>query len=235
MIKDLRSVCRFPTPTRVLCLSCGSLVPFFEEENILCSSCGASVDRDLMLKLYEFAAEVYYYGHQYRAYYERAYGSTRNPPKPALVFSGEAFAWVMLAVLSGVIGNAAYDAIKYVVAKLRDEVAAGRLPARDYTRLLELTDEQLGELIGAARTYCNDMDGLAREIQAAIAEEIVADTISHDPMLAAEMMKLMQRKEIKQKHRKRFAELLRGAIARNRELTQPSPKAFIGLWSRLEK
>jgi hypothetical protein len=225
----------FHAPTRVLCLSCGALDEFAEGDSIVCACCGVSIDRGRILQLYEYAAEVYYYGHQYRVYYEGAYRSSKNPPKPSLGFAGEAFAWVTLAVLSGVLGNAAYDAIKVVVAKIREDVAAGRLPARDYSRLLELTDEQLGELIGAARTYCDGMEGLTREVRAAIAEEIVADTVSHDPMVAAEMMKLMQRKDVKQKHRKRFAELLRGAIARGRDRTQPPPKGFDNLWSRLGK
>lgn len=223
----------FPAPTRVLCLSCGALDQFAEGKIIVCGGCGVCVERSRILRLYEYAAEVYYYGHQYRIYYENAYRSSKNPPKPSLGFAGEAFAWVTLAVLSGVLGNAAYDAVKVVVTKIRDDVAAGHLSARDYSRLLELTDEQLGELIGAARTYCDGMEGLTREVRTAIAEEIVADTVSHDPMVAAEMMKLMQRKEVKQKHRKRFAELLRGAIARGRDRTQPPLKAFDNLWSRL--
>lgn len=225
----------FPTPTRVLCLSCGSIEQFAAGDNIVCGNCGESTNRELMLRLYEYAAEVYYYGHQYRDYYEQAYSRSKNPPKPSLAFAGEAFAWVMLAVLSGVLGNAAYDAIKVVIAKIRDDVAAGKLPARDYTRFLELSDEQLGELIGAARDYCDGMEGLTREVRAAIAEEIVADTVAHEPLLAAEMIKLMQRKEVKPKHRKRFAELLRGALAKSRERTQPAPTTFNGLWSRLGK
>ena len=68
------------------------------------------------------------------------------------------------------------------------------------------------------------MDGLTREVRLAIAEEVLADTIAHDPLLAEEMMKLMKRKVIKPKHRKRYAEMLRGAVVRGRSRTQLRPE-----------
>lgn len=209
--------------------------PFPAADYSACEACGERIERERVLQLYEYAAEVYYYGRQYRIYYERAFRSGQDNIKPSLGFAGEAFAWVMLAVLSGVLGNAAYDAIKAVVNKIREDVSAGNIPGRDYTALLELTDEQLGELVDAARTYCGGMDGLTKEVRAAIVEEIMADTVAHDPMVSAEMQKLMQRKEIKPKHRKRFAELLRGAIARSRSRTEPRPGVFKDIWSRLGK
>jgi len=224
----------YPDPEHLLCLSCGCLLKRAEAASV-CIECDAPLDHEALLRLYEYAAEVYYYGHQYRVYYERAYARDTNPPKPSLGFAGEAFAWVMLAVLSGVLGNAGYDAIKAVIAKLRADIASGRVRHRDYSALLELTDEQLGELVDAARTYCDGMEGLTKEVRAAIVEEIMADTVSHDPAVAEEMMKLMQRKEVKPKHRKRFAELLRGAIVRSKKRTTPAPGALNGFWSGLEK
>jgi len=225
----------FDEPTQFLCLACGSLNPRTTEAKATCSDCQTLLEPDELLGLYEYAAEVYYYGRQYRVYYEHAYQTSRAPAKPSLGFAGEALGWVMLAVLSGVLGNASYDAIKAVVAKLRDGVATGRLPARDPSGLLELTDSELGELIDAARVYCGGMDGLTREVRSAIVEEVMADTVAHDPAVAEEMMKLMQRKVIKPKHRKKFAELLRGAVVRSRQRTQPRPGALSGLWSRLER
>lgn len=225
----------FSEPNYLLCLTCGSLNARSEPQPSLCHECEAPIDTERLLRLYEYAAQVYYYGRQYRIYYERAYESDSNPAKPSLQFAGEAFAWVMLAVLSGVLGNASYDAIKLVIAKLADGVAAGKLPSRDYTPLLELTDDKLGELVDAAQTYCGGMEGLTREVRTAIVEEIMADVAAYDPLVAEEMVKLMQRKTIKPKHRKRFAALLRNAIAGLRNRTKPLPGAFTGLWSRLTK
>ena len=225
----------FDEPTKLMCLACGALTERTPEPIFPCTECSAEIDTPKLLRLYEYSAEVYYYGRQYRMYYELAYANSKNPAKPSLGFAGEAFAWVMLTVLSGVIGNAAYDTIKVIVARIRDEVAAGRLPARDYSRLLELSDDELGELVDAARQYCGGMEGLTKDIRSAIVEEILADAISHDPHVAGEMAKLMQKKQIKDKHRKRFAGLLRGAMVRSKERTQPKPGAFSGLWSRVKR
>lgn len=226
----------FPEPTHLLCLTCGSLNERSTQSIAqVCRECDGSLEPEQLLRLYEYAAEVYYYGRQYRVYYERAYEHGDNPPKPHLGFDGEAFAWAMLAALSGVLGNASYDAIKAVISKVRADISSGRVVSKDYTPLLELTDAQLGELMDAARTYCNGMDGLTKEVQAAIIEEIVANTVTHDPALAEEMAKLMERKNIKPKHRKRFVELLRNALVRPKYRNKPQSGAFNDLWSKLSK
>lgn len=199
-----------------------------------CIECNEPLDREGLLRLYEYAAEVYYYGYQYRIYYERAYAIDKNPPKPSLSFAGEALAWVTLAVLSGILGNAGYDAIKAVISKLQTDVATGKVQQKDYSVLLELTDDQLGELVDAARTYCDGMEGLTKEVRAAIVDEIMADTISHDPAVVEEMAKLMQRKEIEPKHRRRFVELLRRAIVRSKKHKTMAPGPLNGLWSKLK-
>jgi hypothetical protein len=225
----------FPNPSHLLCLSCGTLLARSADDLAVCTACGAPLDRETLGRLYEYAAEVYYYGCQYRSYYESAYASGPNPIKPSLSFAGEALAWVTLAVLSGVLGNAAYDAVKAVVAKMRSDIADGKVPNRDYSRLLELTDDQLGALVDAARSYCGGMDGLTKEVRAAIVEEIMAHTISHDPALVEEMTQLMQRNETKLKHRKRFAELLRAAVVQSRDRSKPPQGMLDNLWSRLKR
>lgn len=222
----------FPEPTRTLCLSCGEAIDFPQEQITSCSECGAELDRKAILRLYEYAAEAYYYGVQYRRYYEDAYAKTDKPLKPSLLFDGEAFAWVMLAALSGVVGNAAYDLVKSIANQVLEDVAAGRLPARDYSRMLELSDDELGELIGAAREYRNGMDGLTQQVRAAIAEEIVADSVAHNPAIANELIKLMQHTKVTQKHRRQFAKLLRKSLVAHQQRSHLPASSFSGLWSR---
>ena len=225
----------FPEPTRALCLSCGEIADFPQEQIASCTECGAELDRKAILRLYEYAAETYYYGVQYRRYYEEAYAKDDRPPKPSLLFDGEAFAWVMLAALSGVVGNAAYDLVKAVANRVFEDVAAGKLPTRNYSPMLELSDDELGEIIGSAREYRNGMDGLTKEVRAAIAEEIVADSVSHNPAIANELMKLMRRDKVTQKHRKRFAELFRKSMVAHQQRSRLSASSFSGLWSRRSK
>lgn len=225
----------FPEPTHALCLLCGEVIDFPMDQEARCSECGAEIDRKELLRLYEYAAEVYYYGVQYRRYYEDAYAESDKPPKPSLLFDGEAFAWIMLAALSGVVGNAAYDLVKSIISRVREDAAAGKFPARDLSPMLELSDDELGELMDSAREYRNGMDGLTREVRAAIAEEIVADSVSHNPAIANELMKLMGQKKVTQKQRKRFAELLRKTLVAHQQKSHLPVSSFSSLWSRRTK
>lgn len=223
----------FEPPRRLLCLSCATLLDPAEIENGLCPECGASVDVPELVKLYEFAAETHYYGHQYRVVYEEQFKETADGPRYSLAFAGEAFAWIMLSLLSGVVGNAAYDLLKLVVSKIRADVAAGKLTDRDYTPLLELSDEELGSLLHSAKQYVTGMEGLTHDVRMAIAEEIAADTVSHDPKIAEEMLKLMSKKSVKPKDRQRFAQLMRHAVVRQQRRTKPNLQKLQNPWGKV--
>jgi hypothetical protein len=186
-----------------------------------------------LLKLFMFAAETYYYGHQYRVVYEEQFKNADEDLRFSLEFAGEAFAWVMLAVLSGVVGNAAYDLLKAAVSKIRADVAAGKLTDRDYTPLLALSDEELGDLLHSAKQYVSGMDGLTREVRLAITEEIAADAIAHNPNIAEELVKLMNKKTVKPKDRQRFAQLTRYAVLQQQRRTRPNLRKLQKPWSKV--
>jgi len=203
---------------------------------IKCRGCGEIIDVQATLKLYEYAAEAYYYGYQYRTYYEQSFLETSDPPKPSLAFAGEAFAWVALAALSGAIGNASYDAVKHVIKGIVSDVEANnKRSLTNFDFLLELSDEKLGTLIGSIKDYGEGMGGITKEVRLAIVEEIVADAVSHNPALSSEMWRLMGKKKVTAKERKRFAELLRNAMAASRQRSQPPKGVFNGLWARIGK
>jgi Zn-finger nucleic acid-binding protein len=223
----------FDAPSRLLCLHCATLLSREEIADGACPVCGTAIDVGELEKLYEFAAETYYYGHQYRVVYEEQFKQTEHRVRYSLEFAGEAFAWVMLAVASGVLGNAAYDGLKLVVERIRADVAAGKLSDRDYGPLLALSDEELGSILYSAKQYLTGMDGLTKEVRLAIAEEIAADAIAHDPKLGEEMLKLMNKKTVKPKDRQRFAQLLRHAIVRQKKSTTPNPRKLENLWGKV--
>ncbi len=223
----------FDKPQRLLCLTCATLVDPSEIVEAGCPACGEPIDVQEVLKLYEFAAETYYYGHQYRVVYEKQFKESENRVHYSLAFAGEAFAWVMLAVLSGVVGNAAYDHLKAVVARIRADVAAGKVPEKDYSPLLELSDEELGSILYSAKQYLGGMEGLTQEVRLAIAEEIAADAVSHDPKIAEELMSLMSKKTVKPKDRQRFAKLMRHAVVRQKRRTSPDPNSLKDLWGKV--
>lgn len=215
-----------------LCLRCGAIVSQSDQPLASCFRCGAPVDPEDVKDIVAYAAETYYYGYQYRTYYENAFrSSTSSVAKPSLVFAGEAFAWVMLAILSGVIGNAGYDIIKKVVNDLRNQAKERRTEDRSYAELSEVTDEELDEMFNFARDYYQNLEAIKKEVRAAIVEEIVADEVAHDPVLSNELAKLIFRENIKPKHRRKAQELYRIAITRAVNRKAPRKEKFLGLWS----
>ena len=222
----------FSEPTNLLCLTCGNLLPR-EDVSDTCPRCASRIDVDELLRLYEYAAHVHYYGHQYRLAYE-AQQRPEHKVRYCLEFAGEAFAWTTLAVLSGVVGNAGYDLVKLVVANIRDAVAEGRAPDRDYSALLALSEEELGDLLCSAKSYTNDMDGLNKEVRLAIVEEIAVDAMTEQPQLMAQMMKFMKGGKIGAKGKKKFVEQLRTTVALRQRRILPKKGELNDRWTRVE-
>lgn len=225
----------FDKPRRLLCLSCATLLDPAEIVGGSCPVCGESIDVEELARLYEFAAEAHYYGHQYRVVYEEQFKQTQHRVRYSLAFAGEAFAWIMLAMLSGVVGNAAYDMLKVVISRIQADAADGKLSDRDYTPMLTLSDEELGDILHSAKQYLTGMEGLTQEVRRAIAEEIAADAVAHDPKFGEEMLKLVNKKTVMPKDRQRFAQLMRQAIARQRRRTTPDPRKLQGLWEKVRE
>ena len=67
----------------------------------------------------------------------------------------------------------------------------------------------------------------------AIAEEIAADAVSHDPKIAEEMLKLMSKKSVKPKDRQRFAQLMRHAVVRQQRCTKPNLQKLQNPWGKV--
>jgi hypothetical protein len=196
-----------------------------------CYRCGISISSEESEEVFQYAAETYYYGYQYRVYYENAFRSSPDVPKPCLAFAGEAFIWITLAMLSGIIGNAAYDVVKVVLKDLRDQAKGRRAEDRSYSLLADVTDKELDELFQYARDYYHGLESLRKEVRAAIIEEIVVDEISHDPVINHELTKLIFRQNIKPKHRRKAQELYRIAIARAINRKAPPKEKFLDFWS----
>lgn len=222
----------FGQPTNLLCLCCGHLLSR-EEVADTCPICVSKIDAGELLSLYEYAAHVYYYGHQYRLAYE-----TQQQPEQRvryhLGFAGEAFAWTMLAVLSGVVGNAAYDLVKVIIANIRNAAAAGKIQDKDYSALLALPDEELSDLFSSAKHYTNDMAGLTKEVRLAIIEEIAVDSMTNQPQLMKQMMKFMKGGKISAKEKRKFVELLRTTVAQQQRRIYPKKGSLNDRWTRIE-
>ena len=222
-----------PEPKHFLCLDCGNLFADEITSLLVCNECGRENKREDLIHMYRYAADAFYFGHQYRHIYQNR-NAISEKIRFHIPFAGEIFAWIMMAALSGVIGNATYDVVKLAIKRIIDQSPSDKV-RQDYLPLLELTDEQLGDLLDSARSFANDLDGLTHHVREAIIEEIAVDAMIDNPSLTAEIQKLMSKKQIKPKHKRRFAELVRAAISERRRKQSQKSSNYKDLWAKLPR
>lgn len=196
-----------------------------------CGDCGANlstVDFDL---LYSYSRHVVYYGHQYRKYYEGQLG-TDGKIRPSLPFIGDVFAWLGTVVLSGVIGNATYDVLKSAFYRIRENARRNAEFDKGCEAVAKMTDEEFEQFFEHVRDAHEGFKSVHPEVRADITEEILADAVSEDPLIAQQIAKLVFREEIKPKHRKRAAALYKAAAQKKLAMRKPLRKHFDGFWDR---
>lgn len=118
-----------PEITEFICFNCANLFADTREVILICPECGNAIDRTAHEKLLEYAADAVEYGYHYRQIYEEDLKQGDIEGANAIVFD-DIWMFVALAGLSGVIGNATYDAIRLAIRKISE-------------RRLALKDDQL--------------------------------------------------------------------------------------------
>jgi hypothetical protein len=211
-----------------LCLACAETWSVAaSEEASLCPACGTAnraAQQDFLLG---YARDVVHFGHQYREKYESDIEETAHrryflvPPPEWLVF-------VAMAVLSGVIGNASYDTIKGVVARI--------LSRQDSATQTAVDDAFLRKLDGQFREYLTRLRNVPAPVRSAILEEVLVDLMEEyqtvHPELRAKLDALTPGSEEAIKLVEQWRD---GAIEMGRERAKPEPEDFVGLWKRLPR
>lgn len=156
-----------------LCTRCGHQSMVLQGAKYRCSNCRSTISKQDYVKLIEFGRETYYYGVQYRRVYsamQKKYGKiTRHY---SLQWPSEVMAMVTMSIASGIIGGAAYDAVKFCFAglfrtikseQLSKSASEERYPlyrASDVDEVFSLlggNDEVANTLIKDIRDYLNGM------------------------------------------------------------------------------
>jgi hypothetical protein len=110
---------RLPSePVGAICLSCANIVEEPLELSPVCAECGLRVDPERYRRLLSYSERVVRFGYQYRKRFEALGSEERHTQRFMLVPLSEMYAWVGLAMLSGVVGGASHDAVKKVIEKL---------------------------------------------------------------------------------------------------------------------
>ena len=98
-----------------ICLACAQAVDA-KGPRLRCGDCGWTLDGETYRRYLDYAKQAVRYGHQYRRYYE---SSTSNR-KPLLPDPSEALVLLALVAVTGIIGNRADAALKWLLTAVMD-------------------------------------------------------------------------------------------------------------------
>ena len=102
-----------------ICLKCYSLQTHNEDKNIICKECGHIQSLSSYLSALRQAKNAVRNGYLYRVRYENDKKRKISNKAYSLIDLNKAFDFFATAVISGVMGNFAYDQIKQLFGKLR--------------------------------------------------------------------------------------------------------------------
>jgi hypothetical protein len=150
----------------ILCLHCATII---EDNSVECPACGESVNLRVYNRILEKIDQYILFGYHYRQKYEEQYAEAgKIETKYAIELSNELFSWIGLAVLSGIIGGASWDFVKFISKKIASQVKDD-----DLSELVS-SDESLKQFSDYLLDYHNSFRGITGEIQDAIFEEMRA-------------------------------------------------------------
>jgi hypothetical protein len=104
--------------TDALCFACTYAFRVGRDEDVVCPRCQHVEPRRIYEDVMERAAMAVRFGYQYPAVYARDRAAGHTNERYCLVELPPVVTWIALAALSGVVGNATFDAIKAAVRRI---------------------------------------------------------------------------------------------------------------------
>ena len=158
-----------------ICLSCGTVRAETPADGTACPDCSFVFDSARHARVVSFARRAVRYGYQYRRIYERDIESGVDDRRHYAEKLNEVYTFIALAILSGILGNASYDAVKAAIRRIR----------ATYPALCEQLWEKLAaerEILGQ---YLLDIAArprlIPRPVLMAIIDEVVVELAQEAP------------------------------------------------------
>jgi hypothetical protein len=155
----------------ILCLGCAELLPSAGLGEP-CPRCGFQTSSVQYRRLLGYAEHLVRYGYQYRSLYENEMRAGHEERRYYLAPLHEAFSFIGLAILSGVIGNTAQDIIKAVIRRIRRQLTDNSLADSATLQQLEAESGQLAVYIIELAT---DPGSIDRQVLSAMLDEALVD------------------------------------------------------------
>jgi hypothetical protein len=176
----------------ILCLHCATAIDGNDTE---CPNCGVTTNVKAYYRILEKINQYILFGYSYRKKYEEQYAENGK---------SEPFAWVGLAVISGLIGGASWDFVKYLSRKIASQFKDEDLSelVSDEEKLKQFSEYMLDYHQSFRGVTCDVRDAIFEEMRAHIAEDMdMPVTLDFDDKTA--MLKLLRKyaKKAGEKHR----------------------------------
>lgn len=152
----------------MLCFRCATIIDINDYE---CPNCGGSIDIKIYNKIITKINQYILFGYSYRKAYEKQYVENgRIDRKFCLIELSDAYAWVGLAVLGGIIGGASWDFVKLLTKKIAGQTNNDKL------QQLVSDETSLKLFSGYLLDYHRSFASVKGEVRDAIYEEMRTHT-----------------------------------------------------------
>lgn len=133
-----------------------------------CLNCGSSISKRHLRLVHDYAKYVYTYGHMYRSRYQDQVDNTGEVGIKFAITPDSIYHYIGLAMLSGVVGNIAWEVVKTAAKKIVVSYNSR------FNENKELSDQELHEIFRSFEIFLKHMDDMNEDVKAAIFEEIFA-------------------------------------------------------------
>ncbi len=215
----------------VLCFRCAVVYARPEAPTVLrCPECDFSVEDARYRSFYRHAFYAARYGIQYRRDAESRSLDESQESKPHFCLGplGELATFVALAIASGVLGNASWEAVRFAIGKIISQRERCAPTAREFSA------EDIEKLIEYISDYEDDFSRLPPGVKEHIMEEIIADSAGDNPAISKRIGDLLFTGQPPTEAKKRQATILYRELARRarvRSLKRPERPAW-KFWDR---
>lgn len=181
-----------------ICTNCGIINEV--NKDLTCHSCGNKTDKEFYSKLKNYAHRAVYYGYDYRVAYEKQFKEDGDIKiLHSLLDPSSYYELIAIAVLSGMVGNLAYDLAKSVATQIWKRLTTKKKEEKlekEEELVLEIvsSNQKLNEFTMYVQAYYKNLKNVQIKVKHAILEEEIVDVASKEK--AEDLIKTMESEDI---------------------------------------
>ncbi|MTK54477.1 hypothetical protein [Paludibacter sp.] len=159
-----------------ICIRCQTVSKFNNEEKVFkCPHCDFSIKYAELESLLKVSFNSVYFGYQYREIYESVYENDEDIYiRFALEPVNELYYLIATSVISGIVGNLAYDFIKKIARNILKKEIQVYIKDEELVELLD-DDEEFRKFYFYIFDYLNGLKNVKPKVKEAIEDEIRVD------------------------------------------------------------